>query len=204
MIIKYSTKTLPNIIKTLKSGEIISFPTETVYGIGCLLDKPEAIKKISELKKRENKPLQLLFPYKNMVKDYWKINTILELKILKRCMPGEITLLLEKEKKLDENILFGSPYIGARIPNNPIIQNILATLDTPIVATSANISWEKNIISAEAIDQKFWEAIPLIIDGWTCKSDIPSTVLKVENNEIVIVRPGRLSKEDILKKINKD
>ncbi len=202
MTIKYSEQALPNIIKNLKAGGIIAFPTETVYGIWCLIDKPEAIKKISELKKRENKPLQLLFPYKNMVKDYGKINNILELKIIKKCMPWEITLLLEKGKELDQNILFGSPYIGARIPNNTIIQDILAKLDAPIVATSANLTGEKDLISAQAVEQKFWKDIPLIIDGWECKSHTPSTVLKVENNEIIIIRPGKLSKEKILEKIS--
>ncbi len=201
MIIKHSAKTLPEIIKHLKLGGIIAFPTETVYGIWCLVDKPEAIKKIFELKKREKKALQLLFPYKNMIKDYGKINTTLELKIIKKCMPGEITLLIEKDRDLDENILHGSPYIGARIPNNPIILDILSGLDTPLVATSANITGEKDLISAEDIDKKFWENIPFIIDGWKCKCDIPSTVLKVENNEITIVRPGQLTKEDIEKKL---
>ncbi len=140
MIVSYSPETLKETIKLLKKGEIIAFPTETVYGIGCLIDKPEAIKKISELKKRENKPLQLLFPYKNMVKDYGEISSIIELKILKQCMPGPITLLLPKGKELDPNILHGSPYIGARIPDSPIMQEILLTLDMPLVATSANIT----------------------------------------------------------------
>lgn len=87
MIAKYTEETILKTIKLLKAGEIIAFPTETVYGIGCLVDKPHAIKKVSELKHREKKPFQLLFPYKNMVKDYGKIKSIFELKIIKKCMP---------------------------------------------------------------------------------------------------------------------
>ncbi len=201
MIIKSTEKNILEIIKHLKSGGIIAFPTETVYGIGCLADKTNAIKKIFELKKREKKPLQLLFPYKNMLKDYGKINNTLELKIIKKCMPGEITLLLEKDTDLDQNILHWSPYIWARIPNNKTILDILSELDTPLVATSANSTGEKDLTSAEAVYEKFKEEIPYIIDWGKCKSNIPSTVIKIENNEIIIVRPWQLSKEEILKKL---
>lgn len=204
MIKKISKETIDQAIKLLKAGEIVAFPTETVYGIWCLINKPQAVKKIFELKKREKKPLQILFPYKNMLKNFVDIKDFTELKIIKKCMPWPITLLLNKKTNwniISDEILCWSPYIWTRIPDSKIIQDLLLELDLPLVATSANISGEKDITTAEEVEKKFWEQIPLIIDGGKCKSDTPSTVLKVENNKIVILRPWAISEEEILKKI---
>ncbi len=194
--------TIIKAIQLLKAGEVIAFPTETVYGIWCLINKPEAIQKIFDLKKREKKPLQILFPYKNMLKNYANIRSLTELKIIKKCMPWAITLLLEKKDTISEEILCGSPYIGTRIPDSPIIQELLLTLDLPLVATSANITGEKELLSAEAVENKFWKDIPLIIDWGECKDGLPSTVLTVENEKIKIFREGALSEQEILEKIS--
>lgn len=185
----------------LNQWEVIAFATETVYWIGCRIDKIEVVEKIFDLKQRENNPLQVLFANKDIIYKYSVVETDLEKKIIDEFMPWPITLLLKTNWKIDKSILCGSPFVWVRIPDNDLLLDVLAWIDFPICATSANLSWKEPCLNAEAVKNIFWDKIPFVLDGWECCEKISSTVLVVKNWEINILREWPVSKNDILEKV---
>ena len=127
--------------KLLKRGEVIIFPTETVFGIGADATNSKAINLIYSIKKRpKNNPLICHFKNLTEVKKHFKMNE-LELKLAKLYCPGPLTLILAKKESsnISLNLSNNSPFIGSRIPQNQIALNLLKAVDFPIAAPSANI-----------------------------------------------------------------
>lgn len=143
---------LKKAIQILKSGGVIAFPTETVYGIGALLSKPKAIRKIYRIKKRpRGKPLQVLIASMKQAKELGNFS-LKALKFIKKRWPGPLTLVVHKTKKVPKLITGGTNKIGLRMPAHRTIL-ILIRKCGPIVATSANISGEKPFLTAKEVKQ---------------------------------------------------
>jgi L-threonylcarbamoyladenylate synthase len=142
-------KMIKKAAKILKSGEVIAFPTETVFGIGAALDQPEAIKKIFTLKKRSRKkPLQILIRNMRQAKKLGKFNKqALE---LAKEWPGPLTLVIYKTRKVPKLVTGGSKKVGLRMPDHRTILNLIKKCG-PIVATSANIAGKKPALTAKQI-----------------------------------------------------
>lgn len=112
-------------------------------------------------------------------------------------MPWPITILLPPKASIPLCITAGHPLMSIRIPSHPVALAVLSLCDFPIAAPSANISTRPSPTSAQMVYDNFWESIPMIIDGWDCLVGIESTVVKVEDNTIIITRPWFVTKEDL-------
>lgn len=187
----------------LKNGGIVIFPTETVYGIGGNALDENAVKRIYEVKKRPmEKALSILIGSKEDIKKYAKITNELEQKIIDNFMPGPITLILKKKKNKNFNVFTNNnETIGVRIPDSKIIKEILDKCKFPIAAPSANISGKPSGVNMQEIKKDFDGKADILIDGGICKETKPSTIVKIEKDEIVILREGCISKEEIQAKI---
>jgi len=140
-------------IKTLKSGGVIAFPTETVFGIGASIKRPEAIKRIFKIKKRpKNKPLQVLIANLSQAKKLGKFNKQIE-EFAKKHWPGPLTLVVYKKRTVPKLVTGGSLKVGLRIPAH---RNLLKLINKsgPIVATSANKAGEKPSLTAKEVKKK--------------------------------------------------
>ncbi|MEA3492909.1 MAG: L-threonylcarbamoyladenylate synthase [Candidatus Margulisiibacteriota bacterium] len=148
--------------KTLKSGGIIAFPTETVFGIGACLDQPEAIKQIFKIKKRScKKPLQILIGNMRQAKKLGKFSKrALE---LAKAWPGPLTLVIYKTGKVPKLVTGGSKKVGLRMPDHKTILNLIKKCG-PIVATSANKAGEKPALTVKAVKKNLPE-IDFVIPG---------------------------------------
>lgn len=173
-------------------GKIIAFPTDTVFGVGALLDDEIAIEKIFELKHRDySKPLAILaasiddiFPY---VKDV--SNEVIEL--MKKYWPGALTIIFNKQENVSSKITSGFNTIAFRIPNCDISLNILKQTG-PLATTSVNISGEKPLTNYQEINEHFGDKIDYIVLENVASSNVSSTIIDVTTNIIKVIRQGEI------------
>ena len=184
-------------IDALVRGEVIAIPTDTVYGIACLIDNIDAISLLYSIKDRVNtKAIPIL------IGEYDQINSVSEgltksAQILaQHFWPGPLTLVVKRKPHLPDVL---SPYstIGVRIPAHPWLCNLIMR-HSPLATTSANISGFPTTTSAEEVFQQLDGRISLIIDGGRCASNIPSTIVDCSKEEIEILREGVIKKSEIL------
>lgn len=195
---------LDNCIEVLSNGGIVIFPTETVYGIGTNAYCEKSVEKIYEIKERpEEKPLSILVSNVNEISKYAIINNSMEEQIIKNFMPGPITIILEKRPEVFNYITSGKNTIGIRIPDNKIILKILEALKLPIVAPSANISGHPSGIELNEILPDFENKVDICIDGGKSELSESSTIVQVVDNEIKVLRQGKILKQDIENILNK-
>lgn len=146
---KISKKEINFIIECLKKGKVIIYPTDTIYGLGCLADNAKAIKKIYKIKKREaKKPLLVLVDSLKMAGKYCKINKE-QGKFLKNIWPGPITVILEHKNKLPGILTGAKKTLAVRLPKNDFLIKIIKRIKAPLVSTSVNISGERSLVSVE-------------------------------------------------------
>ncbi len=185
------------IVSELKKGNLVIIPTDTVYGISADIENTKAIEKVYQAKNRDkNKPLLLLVNNKEMLKKYTKKLTNLEKEIIKKYLPGKLTILLLKNDKVPDNITAGSNLVGIRIPDNNDLIQIINKLGHPIISTSANISGQNTITNPQKIDQNLLKYISYIENIGTVNSE-PSSIIKIENNQIKIIREEKIAKQII-------
>jgi len=167
-------------VKILKSGGIIAYPTDTLYGVGCDALNQEAVKKVFELKGREySKPMSIACSNIEMVKKYADVPSIAE-QIIKELLPGPFTILLNKKKSISNLVTAGSNKVGVRIPDNELFLEIIQEINRPIITTSANISGEKDIFDSKDLEI----SVDFIVKG-KCRYNQPSTVFDAESKKIL-------------------
>ena len=187
----------------IKNGGIVVFPTETVYGIGTNgLDK-EAVERLYKIKERPlNKPISLLVSDYEMIEKVVKDINELEYKIMKKFFPGPLTIILNKKDIVPDIVTSGGSTVGIRMPEEEITRKLIEYAGVPIAAPSANISGKPSGIDLQEIIKEFGDKVDYYIDGGKSKIGIGSTIVKVENNTIKILREGSISKKEIEDLIN--
>lgn len=199
-IIKLSKSNSSEIIKAainaLRAGGVIVYPTETAYGFGADFLNYEAVKKVYKIKNRDiKKPLSAIVADLKMAKKFVKFNEI-ALKFAKKYWPGPLTLVLNS-KFLISNEFKISNYtnLALRVSSNKIATAIVKKFGSPITATSANISGKGELYSASGIIKQFEKRKfkpDLIIDAGLLPKCGVSTIIKVKNNKVDVLRQGRI------------
>lgn len=179
------------IVEEIKKGNLVITPTDTVYGILADALNKDAIDKVFIAKKRESKPL-LIIMTKDMLDTYIEDISPLEQELINRYLPGKLTILLKKNKLIDDSVTCGSPLVGVRIPNHSDLLEIIQRVGHPLISTSANISNQETITSVEKIDPDLLKYISYIEDGGIIKES-SSTIIQVKDNRIQILREGELT-----------
>lgn len=194
---------LNEIVSLINDDGVIIFPTDTVYGIGGNATSQNVISKIYKLKQRPcEKALSILVKNKDEIEKYAYITNEIERKIIDSFLPGPVTIILRKKKNSIFNLLDGSmDTIGIRIPDNKIVKAIVERCNFPIAAPSANISGKPSCIRIEDVVKDFDGKVDAFIDGGECKKNIPSTIIRVDESKINVIREGAVSIEEINKKI---
>lgn len=188
-----------NLIKeTIQSGELIAFPTETVYGLGADGLNEEAVKKIFQVKGRpQDNPLILHIGNMEMLKELVEGDLSKAKDLIDKFWPGPLTLVLKKSKIVPEIITAGLDTVAIRMPNNEIALEIIKISNRPIAAPSANISGRPSPTDAKTCMEDLEGKIPLIIDGGNTLVGLESTVLDITEEVPTILRPGAITLEDI-------
>lgn len=184
---------LNEVINILNNDGIVIFPTETVYGIGGNALSDKVADRIYEVKQRpREKALNILVSSREKIEKYANIHSSVEKEIIEKYMPGPITLILEKKEGFGKAFTEDNNTVGVRIPDSYIIQEILKRVDYPLIAPSANISGKPSGIDAIDIMKDFENKVDAIIDGGKAKIGMASTIVKVENEKVLVLRQGSL------------
>ena len=195
---------LDEVVNVLNNNGIVIFPTETVYGIGGIAMSNEVVDRVYSAKQRPRaKAVNILVKNIDEIEKYAEITSDVERKIINSFMPGPITIILKRKPGIGDGFTLDDGTIGVRIPDNTIINAILDRIDFPLMAPSANISDKPSGINVSQIADDFKDTVDVIIDGGDAKLGLSSTIVKVDNGEIKILREGKISKEEILEKINR-
>ena len=193
---------LNNVIYTLQNNGLVILPTETVYGLAASAFSDEACKKIFIAKGRaQDNPLIVHVSDKKMIYDIVEKPTEIEEKLIDNFMPGPFTLILNKKDFICDTVTCFSKTVGIRMPNHPIIHEVIEKSNIPLAAPSANISSKPSGTCIDDIKDEFDGKVDLMVDGGKCNIGIESTVVKVIDNIPVILRPGFVTEDDIKKVI---
>jgi len=186
--------------KILKNGDLVIFPTETVYGLGGNATNKNAINKIYKIKNRPYKnPLICHFKdIENIEKNFF-LNDI-SYKLANKFWPGPLTLVLEKKDSSDIRAELSNQkkFVGCRIPNHPIAQELLNSIPFPIAAPSANISTKLSSTKINHLSKKLKDNT-FVLDGGESFYGLESTVINACKNNPKILRLGSITLEQIKK-----
>lgn len=183
------------ICDVIQKGGIVAFPTETVYGVGIHFDDEEALDRLMEAKNRDySKAITLMVADKKDISQYAYISPQAQ-KMIDQFMPGMITLIFKKKESVRDSMTNGKLTIGIRIPDSEFVLSLLKKVG-PMLVTSANLSQHPNTTSTQEVLNQLEGRIDLVVDGKT-SDNIASTVVDVSQDEIKILRAGKITKEQI-------
>ena len=182
-----------NISRTSLTSKIIAFPTDTVFGIGAIINDLVGIDKIYELKERDSsKPLAILAGSIEDILPYIEKPTEELLNIMKKHWPGALTIVFKKTDKVPNVVTRGLDTVAFRIPNNPDALKLLS-ITGPLATTSVNKSGEAPLNTFEAIEDMFGDKIDYLYTKNYPSSNVSSTIIDVTGEEIKVLRQGEIS-----------
>ena len=185
------------LISTIQKGEVVSFPTETVYGLGVIYDEEEAFERLVSVKnRRPDKPFTLMLDTPSKIEKYATLSEKTR-RVINKFMPGEITILVKPKQDLYPWVTLKSKYIGIRVAGKEEVCEMIARVGKPMLVTSANISSFPCATNFEESFEVFNNKIPVIVKGET-RSSTPSTIV-ICDEELTLVRLGSISFEEIKK-----
>lgn len=184
----------------IKDGKLVIFPTETVYGLGANGLDINAVSSIFLAKGRKtDNPLILHISDINMLKEIALNINELEKKLMDDFWPGPLTIVLDKTNKVPDVVTGNLNTVGVRMPSNEIAKKLIEYSNTPIAAPSANVSGKPSGTNIKDIIDELGDKVEYIINGGDTDIGLESTVIRVIDNKINILRPGYITKEDLEK-----
>lgn len=184
----------------IRKGEIAAFPTETVYGLGADAYNEKAVKKIFNAKGRpKDNPLIVHIASKKDIEVLAKEINLYAKKIINKFFPGPVTVILKKNEIVPDIVTSGLDTIAIRMPASRIARELIRLSGVPIAAPSANLSGSPSPTSYRHVLQDFKGKIPCILKGPDAKHGLESTVIDCTGIHPVILRPGIVTLEDIMK-----
>jgi tRNA threonylcarbamoyl adenosine modification protein (Sua5/YciO/YrdC/YwlC family) len=188
-------KTIEQIVKCLKDGGIIIYPTDTVYALGCDISHVKAVERICKLKDIKPEKANFSFVCSDLshLSEYTTPipNTIF--RIMKKALPGPYTFILEASAKVPKLLKQTKKTVGIRVPDNLICKEIVQALGNPIISTSLHDTSDdilEYFSDPEIIHQSYETQVDLVIDGGF-GNIYPSTVLDCSGDEIIVIREGQ-------------
>ncbi len=182
---------IDEIVKVLRNGGVIIYPTDTVYGIGCDFSNAKAVQRVCQIKQIKPQSLSFICYDLSEISSYVKNLSTPVFKVMKKALPGPFTFILNSTSNVPKALNAKRKTVGIRIPDNNIPRHIVHELGNPIITTS--IHDEDEIVEystdPELIYEKYQNLVDIVIDGGY-GSNVASTVVNCANDEFEIVREG--------------
>lgn len=182
----------------MREGGVVVYPTETVYGIGCIPSDPDAAQRICEIKGRADKPLPLICADIESARKIVEMSPEAE-KLAAKFWPGPLTMVLPAKVKYSMWVQHGATTLGIRVSPYPIAQKLAKAAGGVIVSTSANISGDDPAKTAQEAKEIFSGKVDAIVDGGPSPGGESSTVVDLTGEEIWLLRKGPITGEEIMK-----
>ena len=177
-------------VDILKNGGVVIYPTDTVYGLGCDLFNKKGIEKIYEIQRRDRKqPLSFICADLKDISRYARVSDN-AYKIMKRCLPGPYTFILDASRVVPKIILPKRQTTGIRIPDNRICQALIAEMGSPVISTSVKDEAGELLSDPRIIEELFGKRVDMIIDGGIIAA-APSSVISLLDDGVEVVREGK-------------
>ncbi len=201
-LVEATDKNILEAAEIIKSGGLVAFPTETVYGLGADGLNPIAAAKIFEVKKRPSfNPLILHISEKSDLHKYSLYNDFRIDNLIQKFWPGPLTFVLPKSDLVPDIITSGNDTVAVRMPNHQIALQLIEKSGRPIAAPSANQFGHLSPTEAEHVKKSLGNKVDMILDGGKCKVGVESTIIQFKLGKFYLLRPGGISKEEIEKVI---
>ncbi len=182
----------------LRSGGLVAFPTETVYGLGANALDPEAVNKIFRAKGRPaDNPLIVHIAEISQVEDLSDDITVPARRVMEAFWPGPLTVVLPKKPGVPGEVTAGLQTVAVRMPDHPVARELIRLAGVPVAAPSANRSGRPSPTTAQHVRNDLEGRIDVIVDGGACRVGLESTVLDLTSEPPVILRPGGITREEI-------
>ncbi len=186
---------LKQILDILKNDGVIIYPTDTVYGLGCNINSHKAMERICAIKRIDPEKANLTFICADLsnISDYTKPFSTTVYKIMKKCLPGPFTFILEGNNQLPKLLKNKKKTVGIRVPNSPIVRELVMGLGMPLLSTSIKNLEDDDIIEYPTdpyeIHEQYEHLVDLVIDGGF-GGNIPSTIVDCTGDEPELIREG--------------
>lgn len=199
---QYTYKDIDKVAKAICDGEVIAFPTDTVFGLAVIYDNEEALQKLKAAKGRpETKPIPTMVSSLEQLRSIAEMNVTAEV-LANEFMPGAITLILKKRDTVADYVTNGFPTIGVRMPDDEFILSLIEKCGKPLLVTSANLSDHPSGLHDSEVLEQLDGRIDGIVLG-EAKGKVASTIVDVSDQDYKIVRSGPITKEQIETAIHK-
>jgi L-threonylcarbamoyladenylate synthase len=181
----------------LQQGQLVCFPTDTVYGIGAAASSDDAIRRLYAVKGRSpDKPLPLLISETAEASWYAEVTPAAK-SLMARFWPGPLTIVMRKVDGLRSRALAGQNTVALRVPDNDVPRDLVRLLGEPLTGSSANRSGARPPVSAAEVAFSLGEMVSLVIDGGRSPGSVESTVVDVTGPAPAIVREGVVTREEL-------
>lgn len=182
----------------LRKGQLVAIPTETVYGLAGNALNPSAVATIFTVKNRPTfNPLIIHTDTVEKLRPYVQQVPPLAYQLARQFWPGPLTLVLPRTSQIPDIVTAGLDHVAVRIPQHPLAQQLLAAVDFPLAAPSANPSGYVSPTEPAHVAEQLGDKIPYILDGGPCSVGVESTIVGVEGDKVVVYRWGGISQEQL-------
>ena len=196
IINELTKENLEEIKNVLDNDGIIIFPTDTVYGIGCNCYSIKGLKKLYSFKNRPlSKPINVLTDSKEKIASVSSGLKEKEKELIDKYLPGDLTIIVDKKENVPDLLTASLKTVGVRIPNHEMALKILSFYPYPIATSSVNLAGESPGIEVSDFLEEFKDKVDIIVDGGKSPIGVASTIVRVEGNELKILREGKLKIE---------
>jgi L-threonylcarbamoyladenylate synthase len=181
-------------VQALRDGELVAFPTETVYGLGAHAAHPAALRKVFEVKGRPaNNPLIVHLDSPRFLTRWTREIPVAAEKLAERFWPGPLTLVLPRADNVNDLVTAGQDTVAVRVPAHPMARQLLTAFGGGIAAPSANRYGRISPTRAEHVRDELGDAVQVILDGGECKLGLESTIVACLGGAVRLLRPGSVT-----------
>lgn len=196
MITELTEDNLKEINKVLDEDGVIIFPTDTVYGIACNCYSIDGLNKIFSFKNRPlSKPINVLTDSIEKIKMVSNGLKEKEIELIEKYLPGDLTIIVDKNERVPDLLTANLKTVGVRIPNHKIALKILENYPYPLATTSVNLAGLSPGMEVSDFIEEFKNKVDIIVDGGKSPIGLPSTIVRIENDSLKILREGNLKVE---------
>jgi L-threonylcarbamoyladenylate synthase len=193
-VVRATQLELTTAVQALRDGELVAFPTETVYGLGAHAGHPGALQRVFEVKGRPpTHPLIVHLDSPRFLTRWAREVPVAAERLAERFWPGPLTLVLPKAPNVHPLITGGQDTVAVRVPSHPMAQQLLTAFGGGIAAPSANRYGRISPTRADHVRDELGSAVPIILDGGECKVGLESTIVACVGGSVRLLRPGAIS-----------
>lgn len=184
----------------LKDGQVIVYPTETIYGLGADVQNRKAVKRIYDLKARDyGLPISIVVSDLKMLREVVSDVPDRAFCLMRKFWPGALTILFPASSIIPKGLVTNTGKVGIRISSHPVTAALVETFGRPLTTTSANLSGFPPSLSVKHVQKYFGDKLPCIIDGGEVEPSRGSTVVDIGDETMRIIRDGAIPADEVIK-----